>query len=55
MSRLIKNSKKLGRVILCIGAGLILAVLVPFWGWILAVGAALIVCGWNMIQNSGHR
>ena len=55
MSRKIKrNKKKVGLVILSLGVGLILAVLVPFWGWILAVGAALIIGGWNLIQKSKH-
>jgi hypothetical protein len=50
-----KTKKKAGLIDLCIGVGLILAVLVPFWGWILAAGAGLIICGWYLIQNSGHR
>jgi len=49
------NKKKVGLAALSLGVGLILAVLVPFWGWILAAGAGLIIGGWYLIQNSGHR
>lgn len=49
-----RNKKKVGLIVLCVGIGLILAVLVPFWGWILAAGGALIVGGWYLIQNSRH-
>ena len=56
MSRHLKrNKKKAGLVVLSLGIGLILAVLVPFWGWILAAGGGLIIGGWYLIQNSGHR
>ncbi len=50
-----KKKKRVGLVTISIGVGIILAVLVPFWGWILAAGAALIIGGWCLIQNSGHR
>jgi len=52
MSRKIKRNKKAGLIVISVGAGLILAVLVPFYGWILVVGAALIIGGWNLIQKS---
>lgn len=49
-----KNKKKVGLVVLSLGIGLILAVLIPFWGWILAAGGGLIIGGWYLIQNSRH-
>ena len=56
MSRKVKKKeKKAGLIVLTLGVGLILAVLVPFWGWILAAGSGLIIGGWYLIQNSGHR
>ena len=56
MSRKVKKKeKKAGLIVLTLGVGLILAVLVPFWGWILAAGGGLIIGGWYLIQNSGHR
>lgn len=47
-----KTSKKAGLLVCGLGIGLMLAVLVPFWGWILAAGAAMIVGGWILIQNN---
>ena len=49
-----KNRKKVGLIVLSLGVGVILAVLIPFWGWILAAGGALIIGGWCLIQNSRH-
>lgn len=48
-----KSGKKAGLMVICLGIGLMLAVLVPFWGWILAAGAAMIIGGWLLIQNNG--
>ena len=50
-----KVKMNVGLIVLSIGAGLILAVLIPFWTWILVIGAGLIAGGWYLIQNSGHR
>ena len=60
MSKCYKKNKKkvgwnLGLIILSLGVGIILAILIPFWGWILAAGAGLIIGGWCLIQNSSHR
>ncbi|WP_195892700.1 hypothetical protein [Desnuesiella massiliensis] len=49
MSKRCKN--KLGLIIGSIGLGLVIAVLLPFWGWILAGGAALIYLGWYLMEN----
>ena len=49
-----RNKKKVGLIVLSVGIGLISAVLVPFWGWILAAGGGLIIGGWYLIQNSRH-
>lgn len=41
----------IGWIIGSIGLGIVLTFLVPFWGWIMAVGCGLIFIGWYLI---GH-
>ena len=42
--------KKLGIAVSAIGLGLLLAVFMPFWGWIILAGAVLIYVGWNLAE-----
>ncbi|MBV4418738.1 hypothetical protein KM800_05250 [Clostridium tyrobutyricum] len=44
-----RTKKKIGLITLSIGAGLLLTVIIPIWGWIIAGGAAFIYCGWTLI------
>ncbi|WP_446899468.1 hypothetical protein ACSVC9_06145 [Clostridium sp. LBM24168] len=46
-----RTKKKIGLVVLSVGAGLLLTVIIPIWGWIIAGGAVLIYCGWCLIGN----
>ncbi|WP_392486447.1 hypothetical protein ACER0A_006695 [Haloimpatiens sp. FM7315] len=49
---LIRRIKKnIGLVVGCIGLGILLAVIVPIWGWLLLVGAGLVGCGWFLTRN----
>lgn len=45
--------KNIGWIIGSIGVGMVLTFVVPFWGWIIAVGGGLIYAGWYLINN-GH-
>ncbi|MGM9974064.1 MAG: hypothetical protein ACI33K_08495 [Clostridiaceae bacterium] len=42
--------KKLGLIIGAIGLGLLLAVFMPFWVWIIIAGAVLIYIGWTLAE-----
>jgi hypothetical protein len=51
LSKVFKNKKKdLGAVIIAIGVGVILTVIIPLWGWVIAAGGALIYCGWRIMR-----
>jgi len=47
-----KFIKKLGLIIAAVGLGIILTIIIPFWGWLIAIGAALIYYGWYLISNN---
>ncbi|NMM65643.1 hypothetical protein HBE96_23990 [Clostridium sp. P21] len=42
--------KKVGIALVSIGLGIIISVIIPFWGFIMVVGAALICLGFNLID-----
>lgn len=46
--------KSFGLIVASIGVGVILAVIVPIWGWIIAAGIALIYCGWYIMEHHCH-
>ena len=46
-----KLKKKIGLVIAAVGIGIVLTIVIPFWGWLIAVGGALIYYGWYLISN----
>lgn len=50
----IKIIKKVGTVISSIGIGIVLAVVVPIWGWVMVIGLGLIFAGWYIAKNSWH-
>ncbi|MCD2346017.1 MULTISPECIES: hypothetical protein [Clostridium] len=41
----------LGLIVTSVGAGIIIAVVIPVCGWIIAVGAGLIYLGWYLIEH----
>lgn len=46
-----KTRNKIGISIAAIGIGMLLAVFMPFWGWIIIAGAVLIYIGWNLAEH----
>ena len=53
MGRLIKGctKRKWGLFIIAIGVGIVLAVIIPFWGWILAMGCVIIGAGYTLMKR----
>ncbi|OFI07678.1 hypothetical protein CLOACE_00260 [Clostridium acetireducens DSM 10703] len=49
-----KKSKKekLGIAVICIGVGIVVSIIIPCWGWMLALGGGLIYCGWYLMEHS---
>ncbi|MCT8976868.1 hypothetical protein N4T77_09665 [Clostridium sp. CX1] len=47
-----RKARKLGLMAASIGIGIVITVIIPLWGWIVAVGGALIYFGWYLI---GHN
>ena len=55
MSRKFHNIKKsFGLIVASIGVGVVLTVVVPIWGWVVAAGIALIYCGWYIMEHHYH-
>lgn len=52
MSKDSRFKKKIGTALGAVGIGLILSIIVPFWGWIIAVGGALVGLGWYLISSN---
>lgn len=40
-----------GIIIGSIGLGIVIAVIIPFWGLLLTVGAALVYIGWFLVEH----
>ncbi|WP_187119269.1 hypothetical protein [Clostridium polynesiense] len=49
LNRKIRN--KIGIAVAAVGLGLLLAVFMPFWGWIIIAGSVLIYIGWNLAEH----
>lgn len=47
-----RTKKKIGTVIAAIGLGIVLAMVIPFWGWIMAMGGVIIVAGWKIMEGN---
>ena len=47
-----KFKKKIGLIIAAVGIGIVITIVIPFWGWLIAIGAALIYYGWFLISNN---
>ncbi|MDT8716468.1 hypothetical protein IAI10_07335 [Clostridium sp. 19966] len=43
--------RKVGLITTCVGVGVLMAVIIPIWGWIAAGGIALIYCGWQLMSR----
>jgi len=43
--------KNTGWIIASIGVGIIITFIIPFWGWMIAVGGGLIYAGWYIIDK----
>jgi len=53
MSKKKKHKKiNIGLVIASVGIGVIITVIIPVWGWIIAVGGMLIFLGWYIMENN---
>lgn len=46
-----KAYKNLGLIVASIGIGIIITVLLPIWGFVIAVGGGLIYVGWYLIDH----
>jgi len=46
-----KSKKKLGIYLILIGAGIIMCIVLPIWGWLLVIGGALVYAGWYLIEK----
>lgn len=46
-----KVYKKLGIIVAGIGLGIIITVLLPIWGFVLAVGCGFIYAGWYLMEH----
>lgn len=51
LSKKCHSKKQLGIIIGSIGAGILIAVLIPLWGWLLAAGGGLIYFGWYLSEH----
>jgi len=46
-----RTTKRLGLIVSSVGAGIVLAMLIPFWGWMVAIGCAIICAGWFIMNK----
>lgn len=47
-----RTKKKIGTVVAAVGGGIVLSMLIPFWGWIMAMGGVIIVAGWKIMESN---
>lgn len=43
--------RSVGMIVCAVGAGIVLAVLVPIWGWLFIGGCAIIGIGWFIMNK----
>ena len=43
--------RRLGLIVSSVGAGIVLAMLIPFWGWMIAIGCVIICAGWFIMNK----
>jgi hypothetical protein len=46
-----RGRRLLGLVLLCLGIGILLVLILPFWGWLALGGAGLIIMGWFLFRR----
>lgn len=46
-----KTKKHCGIALTFLGIGIIICIVIPIWGWLLLVGAALVYAGWYLIEK----
>ncbi|WP_291559299.1 MULTISPECIES: hypothetical protein [unclassified Clostridium] len=46
-----KTRKRIGAIVVAVGLGILLAMLIPFWGWIVAMGCVIIGLGWKIMED----
>ncbi|WP_346901411.1 hypothetical protein [Clostridium sp.] len=51
MSRKCCGKNIIGITIMSIGVGMLIAVLMPIWGWLLLGGGALVYVGWCLAEK----
>lgn len=47
-----RTKKKIGAAAIAVGAGVVLSMLIPFWGWIMAMGGVIIIVGWKIMEGN---
>lgn len=46
-----KGKRLTGLILLCLGIGVLMAILLPVWGWLAIGGIGLICIGWYCFRN----
>ncbi|WP_291632747.1 hypothetical protein [Clostridium sp.] len=49
-----KCFNQVGVIIACIGLGIILVVVAPFWLWLIVAGGAIVYCGFTIMNLNHH-
>ncbi|MEG0133293.1 MAG: hypothetical protein RR891_06455 [Clostridium sp.] len=47
----VRTTRKVGLVVSSIGVGIVLSMLIPFWGWMIVVGCSIIALGWYIMDR----
>lgn len=46
-----RTIRQLGVITIALGAGIIISVLIPYWGWMIAIGGGVIALGWFIMNK----
>ena len=46
-----RTSKRIGLIVSSVGVGIVLTVLIPIWGWFIAIGCGVIGLGWFIMNK----
>ena len=46
-----KGKRLLGLILICLGFGIILVIVLPFWGWLAIASIGLICIGWYYFRK----
>lgn len=44
-------TRRIGLIVSSIGVGIVLTVLIPIWGWFIAIGCVIIGIGWYIMTR----